>query len=93
MALTDTTSMSWDLSIYPELTAAQQQTLRTAGLTLMRVQGVEQVLTFCLGSSFQMTQPKTYTPYTVLEEKRENKCLASSLANCANGPASIPTLN
>jgi hypothetical protein len=40
--------MPWDFSIYPEMTDAQKSATFTAGITLQGVQGVEQILGFCL---------------------------------------------
>jgi hypothetical protein len=40
--------MPWDFSIYPEMTDAQKSATFTTGITLQGVQGVEQILGFCL---------------------------------------------
>jgi hypothetical protein len=72
--------MPWDFSIYPEMSDAQKRATFTAGITLQGIQGVEQILGFCLRFVFPRDPSLNPSTLYVMDSATQKRTLGQVVA-------------
>jgi len=72
--------MTWDFSIYPELTPSQKDIIREIGLTFLALQGAEHVIQFTVSFIFSDDGATTWEAILAMESSDRKKTLGQLVA-------------